>query len=84
MSQEYNVSGNDAVNLSTVLLLWMIERPVDEMCWESIISIINDPPIEDKDVANKMCPFLEETDVHDKYLYPSKVKIIFVCTFVSK
>ena len=52
MSQEYNVSGNDAVNLSTVLLLWMIERPVDEMCWESIISIINDPPIEDKDMAN--------------------------------
>ena len=32
MSQEYNVSGNDAVNLSKVLMLWMIQSPVDEVC----------------------------------------------------
>ena len=66
-----------------VLLLWMIERPVNEVCWERIISVINDPPIEDKDVANKMCPFLKETDVHNKYLYPSKGKNN-ICVHICK
>ena len=55
---DLNVSGDDAINLSKVLLLWIKQRPCDEVHWKKIINTIKDPPIENIDLANKICHFL--------------------------
>lgn len=52
------MSGDDAINLSKVLLLWINQRPCDEVHWKKIIDTINDPPINNVDLANEICHFL--------------------------
>ena len=52
------MSGDDTINLSKVLLLWINQRPCDEVHWKKIIDTINDPPINNIDLANEICHFL--------------------------
>ena len=57
-NSDINVSGDDTINLSKVLLLWIHQRPCDEVHWKKVINTIKDPPIENIDLANEICHFL--------------------------
>ena len=56
-SLERNASYNNTIRLSNVLQLWMDQRK-REVSWDTIITIIKNPPLNNVKVANRICHFL--------------------------
>ena len=74
-SAEYNGAYN-TTKLSEVLQVW-IDKRTCEVSWKKIITVVKEPPIEKKVVAEKMYKFLAKPDIRNEYLssyQPGKVK----------
>ena len=56
-SIERDASYNDTTRLSKILQLWINQRK-REVSWDTIITIIKNPPLNNVNVANKICHFL--------------------------
>ena len=55
--EERNVQHNDTDKLSKVLQLWINQRKC-EVSWKKIITVIKNPPLENVNLANKICNVL--------------------------
>ena len=75
-SAEYNVAYDHTTKLSEVLQVWMDKRTC-EVSWRMIITVVKEPPIEHKVVAEKIYKFLACPEISNEYLssyQPGKVK----------
>ena len=86
-SAEYNVAYNDTTKLSEVLQVW-IDKRTCEVSWRMMITVVKEPPIEHKVVAEKIYQFLARSEIRNEYLssdQPCKVKkyIYLMCFFIS-
>ena len=57
---EKNPQLNDAEKLSEVLQFWLDQKGCMEVSWKIIISVIEIPPLDNKQVANEIRKFLSE------------------------
>ena len=55
--EEHNVQHNNTDKISKVLQLWINQRKC-EVSWKKIITVLKNPPIENVNLANKICCFL--------------------------
>ena len=62
-----NVSYANTISLSEVLQVW-IDKKTCEVSWRMIITIINNPPVEEKKVADEIHKFLARPDIINEYL----------------
>ena len=73
-SFEQNMAYNDTVKLSKVLQVWRNQRTC-EISWRKIITVVEDPPVENKAVAEKIFYYLLRPEIKNDYSYqPGKVK----------
>ena len=66
----------DTCKLSEVLQMWIDERNSD-VCWGTIISVVEEPPINNKNVADQIYEFLSRPNIQRVYLpshEPGKIK----------
>ena len=72
-SEKFNVSNDDSINLSKILVLWMNQRP-KEVCWGKILAVIKAWPIEDEKLFKDICQFLSKADIKNEYLSNGKMQ----------
>ena len=75
-----NESHTNTIKLSDVLQVW-IDKKTCEVSWRMIITIINNPPVEEKKVADEIHKFLARPDIINEYLpsdQPGKIKMIII------
>ena len=75
-SAEYNVAYDHTTKLSEVLQVW-IDKRTCEVSWRMIITVVKEPPIEHKVVAEKIHKFLARSNIRNEYLssyQPGKVR----------
>ena len=73
---EYNVAYDHTTKLSEVLQVWIDERTC-EVSWRMIISVVKEPPVKKKEVAEKIYKFLARPEIRNEYLssyQPGKVE----------
>ena len=73
-----NVVYDDTRKLFEVLQVWK-DRKTCEFSWSMIITVINNPPIEKKRVADKIYDFLARPEIMNEYCpsdKPGKLKIL--------
>ena len=78
MSAGGNQAYNDTSKLSEVLQVWR-DKKTCEYSWKKIITVIGDPPVEDKTVADEICKFLARPETMNKYCpsdKPGKLKLL--------
>ena len=72
--------------LSEVLQVW-IDKRTCRVCWSTIITVVEDPPLEHKVVADEIYQFLTRPDIQNEYLSIHDTgKMIFLfnnCSFVN-
>ena len=80
---EYNITYDCTKKLSEVLQVW-IDKRTCEVSWRTIITVTDDPPIENKRVADEICEFLARSDIQNEYLSTGKLELhcVHVCSFV--
>ena len=66
-SAEYNVSYDHTRKLSEVLQVW-IDKKTSEVSWRIIITVVTDPPVEKKKIADEIREFLSRPDIQNEYL----------------
>ena len=76
----------DTCKLSEVLQMWIDER-TREVCWRTIISVVEEPPINNKNIADQIYDFLSRPHTQHEYLSsdePGKVKTMIFndCSFL--
>ena len=64
---KYNVAHNDTTKLSEVLQVW-IDKRTCEVSGRKIISVVKEPTIEDKAIADNIYQFLSRPDIQNEYL----------------
>ena len=77
MSAQYNVQNTDAIKLSEVLQIWRDKRTC-KVSWEEIISVVDDPPVKNKRLADEICEFLARPEIMNEYLHsdqPGKIRM---------
>lgn len=74
-SEKFNVSNDDSINLSKVLVLWMNQKP-KEVCWEKMLALIKAWPIEDEKLFKDICQFLSKPDIKKEYLSNGKMQYV--------
>ena len=62
------VSNNDTTKLSKVLQMWMDKVKPSLVCWRTIITVVENAPVENKVVADDMYRFLSTSNTQNKYL----------------
>ena len=75
-SAEYNVAHDHTTKLSEVLQVW-IDKRTCEVSWRMIITVVKEPPVEHKVVAEEIYKFLARPDIRNEYLssdQPGKVE----------
>ena len=80
---EYNMTYDSTKKLSEVLQIW-IDKRTCEVSWRTIITVIDDPPIVNKRVADEIREFLARSDIQNKYLSTGKLELhcVYVYSFV--
>ena len=67
---------DDTTILSEVLQVW-IDKRTSEVSWKKIITVVEDPPVQNKQVAENIFHFLKSPDIKNEYIssdQPGKVK----------
>ena len=83
-SAEYNESYGDTTKLSEVLQVWM-DKKTSLVCWKTIITVVEEPPVENKVVGNKIYEFLTRQEIQNEYQSPHnqtgnmKVYYVYKC-----
>ena len=75
-----NMEYDDTRKLSEVLQVWM-NRKTCEVSWRMIITVIDDPPVEEKRLADEIRDFLASAKIRNEYLLsdqPGKIKMIII------
>ena len=75
-----NMEYDDTRKLSEVLQVWM-DRKTCEVSWRMIITVIDDPPVEEKRLAYEIRDFLARAKIRNEYLLsdqPGKIKMIII------
>ena len=75
-SAEHNVPHDDTTKLSEVLQVWIDEKTC-EVSWRMIITVVKEPPVKKKVVAEEIYKFLARPDIRNEYLssyQPGKVE----------
>ena len=67
MSTGCNVEYDDTRKLSEVLQVWM-DRKTCEVSWKKIITVIDDPPVDENGVADEIRKFLARPEIMNEYL----------------
>ena len=72
--------------LSEVLQVW-IDKRTSLVCWKTIITVVEEPPVENKVVADNIYQFLTRPYIQNQYLSPHHTgKMLFFilkkCFFV--
>ena len=78
MCAEHYAPNNCTRKLSKILQVWIDQR-TSEVSWKKIITVVEDPPVECKQVAEKIFHFLKRPDIKNEYIssdQPGKVKKI--------
>ena len=65
---EYNQSYDDTRKLSEVLQVW-IDKRTCQVSWRTIITVVEDPPVENKVVADEMYQFLTRPNIQNEYMF---------------
>ena len=77
---EYNVAYDDTNKLSEVLKIWRDKRTCD-VSWRKIITVVEDPPLENKVVVGNIFDFLARPEIKNEYLSSDQlgkvIKLIF-------
>ena len=78
-SAEYNESYDHTRKLSEVLQVWRDKRTC-LVCWQTIITVVEEPPVENKAVADEIYQFLTRPDIQNEYLssHHQTGKMIFI------
>ena len=71
-SAEYNEAYDHTKKLSEVLQIW-IDKKTRLVCWHTIITAVEEPPVENKVVADDIYQFLIRPDIQNEYLSTGKV-----------
>ena len=66
-SAEYNMAYDHTIKLSEVLQVW-IDKSTCEVSWRMIITVVKEPPIENKVVADEIYQFVSRPDIQNEYL----------------
>ena len=66
-SAEYNEAYDHTRKLSEVLQVW-IDKRTSLVCWKTIITVVEEPPVENKVVADDIYQFLTRPDIQNEYL----------------
>ena len=82
-SAEYNMTYDSTKKLSEVLQVW-IDKRTCEVSWRTIITVVDDPPVENKRVADEICEFLARSDIQIEYLSSGQFELhcVYVCSLV--
>ena len=75
MCAEDYAPNNCTKKLSEVLQVWINKR-TSEVSWKKIITVVKDPPVQHKQVAEKIFHFLKRPDIRNEYIssdQPGKV-----------
>ena len=78
MSIQYNATYDDTRKLSEILQVWIGKR-TSEVSWKKIITVVEDRPVEHKQVVENIFHFLKRHDIRNEYLssyQPGKIKKI--------
>ena len=67
MSTQNNAAYNDTRKLYEILQVWVDQR-TSEVSWKKIITVVEDPPLQNKQVAEKMFHFLKRPDIKNEYI----------------
>ena len=62
----HNEANDDSVKLAKVLQKWIDKN--QQVCWRKIISVVEEAPIENQNVANEIYEFLSRPDIQNEYL----------------
>ena len=84
-SAEYNVAYDNTTKLSEVLQVW-IDRRMCEVSWRMIITVVKEPPVEHKNVAENIFHFLRRPEIRSEYLsscQPGKIKYIYIYIYLT-
>ena len=79
-SAEYNVAYDHTTKLSEVLQVW-IDKRTCEVSWRMIITVIKEPPVENKVVAEKIYKFLVRPDIRNEYISSDQPGIVYKIVF---
>ena len=88
-SAEYNEAYGDTTKLSEVLQVWM-NKKTRLVCWQTIITVVEEPPVENKIVADDIYQFLTRPDIQNEYLFShhhtGKIKFYYAykCCYNSR
>ena len=66
-SAEYNEVHGDTPKLAEVLQVW-IDKRTCEVSWRMIITVVKEPPIENKHIADDIYQFLSRSEIRNEYL----------------
>ena len=80
MSAGSNLPYDDTRKLSEVLQVW-IDTKSCEVSWRTIITVIDDPPVDEKRVADEIHYFLAKPEIMNEYLLSNqlgKIKLITI------
>ena len=75
MCAEDGTPNNCTRKLSKILQVW-IDKRTSKVSWKEIITVVENPPIENKQVVKKIFYFLKRHDIRNEYLFscqPGKV-----------
>ena len=62
---------NHTTKLSKVLQVWIDKNNKRHpVCWKTIITVVEKPPVENKNVARGIYQFLTRPDIQNEYLSP--------------
>ena len=78
-SANYKEANRDSTKLDEVLQAWINKR-TRPVCWKTIITVVEEPPIENKVVADDIYQFLTTPDIQNEYLssHHQTGKMIFI------
>ena len=65
--RQSTIEHDNTRKLSDVLQVW-IDRKTCEFSWRMILTVINNPPVEKKRVADEICDFLARPEIMNDYL----------------
>ena len=78
--KQCNIENDDTRKLSAVLRVWKNKKTC-EYSWRMIITVIDEPPVEEKRVADEICDFLARPEIKNEYLLsdqPGIIKMIII------
>ena len=82
-SAEYNVAYNDTRKLSEVLQVWIDKRPCI-VSWRAILTVVEEPPVDNASIGHDMRSFLCRSDIYHLYCVDQSSKALIQLLYILK